>query len=95
MTAYNIGDDDAQDVVVSLILPPKVTLVSMSRGCSRTNPLVNCNIGHMVVSGSATVNIKVIPTVSGWTNATAGIRGSVADPSATNNSAASRIWVNP
>ena len=50
----------------------------------------------MVVSGSKAFNITVLPTVSGWTYATALLRGeSVADPSALNNSVASRIWVNP
>jgi uncharacterized repeat protein (TIGR01451 family) len=96
VTAYNIGDDDAQNVVVSLVLPPKVTFVSASKGCTHSVTLVNCKIGHMVVSGSKTVNLTVLPTLSGWTYATALLRGeTVADPSALDNSAASRIWVNP
>jgi hypothetical protein len=58
--------------------------------------LVNGKVGHMVVSGSKAFNITVLPTVSGWTYATALLRGeSVADPSALDNSVASRIWVNP
>jgi uncharacterized repeat protein (TIGR01451 family) len=96
VTAFNIGDDDGRDVVVSLALPPKVTFVSASKGCSHSATLVNCKVGHMVVSGSATFNITVTPLVSGWTFATALLRGeSVADPSTLNNSVGSRIWVNP
>ena len=94
--AFNIGDDDAQGVVVSLVLPQNVKFVAASKGCSHSATLVNCKVGHMVVSGSKTFNITVTPTISGWTYATALLRQeTVADPSALDNSAASRIWVNP
>ena len=94
--AYNIGDDDAQNVVVSLALPPGVTFVSATKGCTHSLTLLNCKVGHMVVSGSKSFDITVVPTVSGWTYATAMLKGeTVADPSALNNSSASRIWVNP
>ena len=96
LTAYNIGDDDAQNVVVSLVLPPGVTFVSATKPCTHSVIMVSCKVGHMVVSGSKIFNITVQPTVSGWIFATALLRGeSVADPSALNNSAGSRIWVNP
>lgn len=96
LTAYNIGDDDAQNVVVSLVLPTGVTFVSATKGCSHSVTLVNCKVGHMAVSGSKTFNIVVQPTVSGWTFATALLRGeTVADPSTVNNTVGSRIWVNP
>lgn len=42
-----------------------------------------------------TVTITVLPTVSGWTQATAGVRLSTPDRDPTNNSAATAIWVNP
>jgi uncharacterized repeat protein (TIGR01451 family) len=96
MTAYNIGDDDARSVVVTLVLPPTVTFVSAPPACTFATPLVSCNVGHMAVSETRAFNIKVRPTRSGWTFATALLRGeSVADPSALNDSATSRIWVNP
>jgi uncharacterized repeat protein (TIGR01451 family) len=96
LTAYNVGDDDAQNVVVSLVLPAGVTFVSATKGCSHSATLVNCKVGHMAVSSSKTFNITVQPTLSGWTFATAMLRGeSVADPSTLNNSVNSRIWVNP
>jgi uncharacterized repeat protein (TIGR01451 family) len=96
LTAYNIGDDDAQNVVVSLVLPPGVTFVSATKPCTHSVTLVSCKVGHMVVSGSKTFNITVQPNVSGWTFATALLRGeTVADPSTLNNSVGSRIWVNP
>jgi len=96
LTAYNIGDDDAQGVTVSLILPPTVSVGAMPAGCTRANSTINCSIGHMVVTGQKTFNINVVPTKSGWIFATALLRGeTVADPSTLNNSSASRIWVNP
>jgi len=96
LTAFNIGDDDAQNVVVSLVLPQGVTFVSATKKCTHSATLVNCKVGHMVVSGTATFNITVLPSVSGWTFATALLRGEgVADPSTLNNSVGSRIWVNP
>jgi uncharacterized repeat protein (TIGR01451 family) len=96
VTAYNIGDDDARDVVVSVALPPSVKFVSATKQCTHSATLVNCKVGHMVVSGSAAFNITVLPTVSGWTFATALLRAeSVADPSTLDNSVGSRIWVNP
>jgi uncharacterized repeat protein (TIGR01451 family) len=96
LTAYNVGDDDAQNVVVSLVLPPGMKFISATKGCSHSVTLVNCKVGHMAVSGSKVFNITVMPTVSGWTFATAILRGeTVADPSTLNNSVGSRIWVNP
>ena len=96
MTAFNVGDDDARDVVVNLALPPGVKFVSATKGCSHSVTLVNCKVGHMVVSGSSVFKIVVEPSLSGWAFATALLRAeSVADPSTLNNSVGSRIWVNP
>jgi uncharacterized repeat protein (TIGR01451 family) len=95
LTAYNVGDDDAQNVTVSLLLPPSATFVSAPTGCTRSAATINCNIGHMAVTASKTFSIVVKPTKSGWTFATGLLRGeTVADPSTLNNSSASRIWVN-
>jgi large repetitive protein len=95
LTAYNVGDDDARGVSVSLVLPGNATFVSAPTGCTRLNATVTCTIGHMVVTGSKTFNIVVKPTVSGWTFATGFLRReTVADPSTADNAAASRIWVN-
>jgi len=96
LTAYNIGDDDARSVVVDLVLPPGVTYGGASTGCTLTGSVVECSAGHLVVSGSKTFHVKIKPVKSGWMFATGLLRGaSVADPSATNDSATSRIWVNP
>jgi uncharacterized repeat protein (TIGR01451 family) len=94
VTVLNIQDDDAQDVFAVLAVPKNVTLVSATRGCVR-GLLVACKIGQMSPGVSKTVTITVLPTVPGWTQATAGVRLSTPDRDFTNNSAANSIWVNP
>ena len=94
VTVLNVQDDDAQNVFALLAPPKGVTLVSASRGCVR-GALIACNLGSMSPGVSKTVTITVLPTLSGWTQATAGVRLSTPDGDSSNNSAASSIWVNP
>jgi uncharacterized repeat protein (TIGR01451 family) len=94
VTVTNIQDDDARDVFAILALPKKTTFVSATRGCTR-GTLVTCKLGQMSPGTSKTVTITVLPTVSGWTQATAGVRLSTPDRDFTNNSAANAIWINP
>lgn len=94
VTVTNIQDDDARDVFALLALPKKVTFVSVSKGCTR-GVLVTCKLGQMSPGTSKTVTITVLPTLSGWTQATAGVRLSTPDRDPTDNSAATSIWVNP
>ena len=96
LTAYNIGDDDARGVIASIVLPKTVTLVSAPSACTVTGLLLDCAVGQMAVSSTKVFNIKVKPLKPGWTFANALLRAeNVADPSALNDSATSRIWVNP
>jgi len=94
VTVINIQDDDARDVFALLALPKHYTFVSATKGCTH-GPLVACKLGQMSPGTGKTVTITVLPTVSGWTQATAGVRLSTPDRDATNNSAATEIWVNP
>jgi len=94
VTVFNIQDDDAQNVFAVLALPKKTTFVSASKGCTH-GTLVTCKLGEMGPGTGKTVTITVLPTVSGWTQATAGVRLTTPDRDPTNNSAASSIWVNP
>src|SRR3982074_2143863 len=94
VTVINIQDDDARDVFAILALPKKTTFVSATRGCTH-GTLVTCKIGQMSPGTGKTVTITVLPTLSGWTQATAGVRLSTPDRDFTNNSAANSIWVNP
>lgn len=94
VTVINIQDDDARDVFAILALPKNTTFVSATKGCTH-GTLVACKLGQMSPGTGKTVTITVLPTVSGWTQATAGVRLSTPDRDATNNSAATSIWVNP
>jgi uncharacterized repeat protein (TIGR01451 family) len=94
VTVYNIQDDNAANVFALLVLPKKTTLVSETKGCAG-NPLVSCKIGSLAPGTGKTVTVTVLPTVSGWTEATAGVRLTTPDRDATNNSAASIVFVNP
>lgn len=94
VTVINIQDDDARDVFALLALPKHYTFVSATKGCTH-GPLVACKLGQMSPGTGKTVTITVLPTISGWTQATAGVRLSTPDRDATNNSAATEIWVNP
>jgi uncharacterized repeat protein (TIGR01451 family) len=94
VTVTNIQDDDARDVFAVLALPKGTTFVSATRGCTH-GILVACKLGQMSPGTGKTVTITVLPTISGWTQATAGVRLSTPDRDPTNNSAATSIWINP
>ena len=94
VTVLNIQDDDARDVFALLALPKNTTFVSATKGCTH-GILVACKLGQMSPGTSKTVTITVLPTVSGWTQATAGVRLSTPDRDFTNNSSANSIWINP
>jgi len=94
VTVLNIQDDDARNVFALLALPKHTTFVSATQGCTH-GTLIVCKLGQMSPGTSKTVTITVLPTVSGWTQATAGIRLTTPDRDFTNNSAANSIWVNP
>jgi uncharacterized repeat protein (TIGR01451 family) len=94
----NNFDDNARDVLLSVVLPKGVTFSSASsdRGrCGHVGRLVTCKLGDFDVTASSTATIKVVPKVSGFLHAAAGVALSTADPSFANNSAAVRTWVNP
>lgn len=94
VTVTNIQDDDAANVFALLALPKFTTFVSATKGCTH-GTLVACKLGQMSPGTSKTVTITVLPTVSGWTQATAGVRLTTPDRDFTNNSAANSIWINP
>ena len=94
VTVTNIQDDDARNVYAILALPKLTTFVSATKGCTH-GILVACKLGQMSPGTSKTVTITVLPTVAGWTQATAGVRLTTPDRDPTNNSAATSVWVSP
>ncbi len=94
VTVYNIQDDDAQNVFAVLALPKGTTFVSATKGCSH-GTLVACKLKEMGPGTGKTITVTVLPAVSGWTQATAGVRLTTPDRDPTNNSAATSVWINP
>jgi uncharacterized repeat protein (TIGR01451 family) len=94
-TAFNLGDDSAGSVSITITPPAGVKLISASAGCHRSGAVVICSVGSLAPGQSATVNLAVAPQASGWIYASAGVQLTTADPSFANNSAAARTWVNP
>jgi uncharacterized repeat protein (TIGR01451 family) len=94
VTVTNIQDDDARNVFAVIALPKFTTFVSATKGCTH-GTYVTCKMGQMSPGTSKTATITVLPTVSGWTQATAGVRLTTPDRDPTNNSAATAIWINP
>jgi uncharacterized repeat protein (TIGR01451 family) len=94
VTVTNIQDDDAQSVFAVLVLPKHAQFVSASKGCSR-GPVVVCRIGTMAPGTSQTVTININPTISGWSQATAGLSFGTPDRDFTNNAVGNSVWVNP
>ena len=94
VTVTNIQDDDAQNVFAILALPKGATFVSGTRGCLK-GILVTCRMGTMSPGTSKTATVTVTPTISGWNQATAGVRLTTPDGNFTNNAAGNSIWINP
>jgi len=96
-TVTNIGDDDAQDVTLTVAFAARVRLVSATpaQGTCRRGSLVVCKLGHIGNHDIVVVTLEVVPLSPGFLYATAGVAVSTADPDITNNSATARTFVNP
>jgi len=94
VTVTNIQDDDARNVYAILVLPKGSSAITAPKGCTRTLT-VFCKLGQMSPGTSKTVTITMVPTISGWAQATAGLRLTTPDRYFPNNSSANSIWINP
>ncbi len=92
LTAYNAGPSDAQDAVVTDVLPPGVSFASAlppSAGCAAVGQQVTCTVGTLAAGATAPA-IKIVATVSGSTPAgtitnTAAVSSLTPDPNPDNN----------
>jgi uncharacterized repeat protein (TIGR01451 family) len=94
VTVTNIQDDDARNVFAVLVLPKGAPAVTVPTGCMK-GITVYCKLGQMSPGTSKTVSITVTPTISGWAQATAGMRFTTPDGHPENNAAGNSIWINP
>jgi uncharacterized repeat protein (TIGR01451 family) len=96
--ALNIQDDDAQNVVVEVTIPPSVTFLAAAsdRGaCSVSGRRITCPIGSLSPSQTSNAFVAVAPTTSGYIWASALASLTTPDPNPNNNASAARTWVNP
>jgi uncharacterized repeat protein (TIGR01451 family) len=84
LTVTNSGPAAATGVTLTDTLPTGVTFVSASAGCTGTRT-VTCALGTLASGVSATVTIRVKPTVVRALSNTASVMGNEVDPDPANN----------
>jgi uncharacterized repeat protein (TIGR01451 family) len=90
ITAKNLGPSTASGVQVSDQLRADVVFVraSSTRGtCSFASSTVTCSIGSLAKSAAAQISLVVQATVPGTLTNSASVKGTMADPKSSNNSA--------
>ncbi len=92
----NNGPNVAQNVVVTVTLPPSTIFNSASTSCVHNSGVVTCNFGALSVDDSATASITVTTTTVGTISALATVSDSVGnDSQLSNNSVSQATQVNP
>jgi uncharacterized repeat protein (TIGR01451 family) len=92
----NIGDDDAQNVLLTDALPAGVAALGAvpSQGtCTGLGSTLTCRLGVIPSRGAATVRIRVRPSTPGILYNTVSVAPSTVDPNLANNAASSLSWV--
>lgn len=98
ITVTNLGPNTARSVGVTDVLPAGATFVSAtpSKGsCSQAGGIVSCGLGTIAVNSSATVNIVVRPTNTGFITNVATVASSVSDNFPANNTSTLVLLVRP
>ena len=86
LSVLNFGPDDATGVTATDTLPPEVTFVSASAGCTHSSGVVTCALGELAGNDSTEATITVAtPPTPGTVSNTATVAGNETDPDTTNN----------
>lgn len=95
-TVNNFGTQTATGVGLSDTLPVGVNFVSAiaSQGYCNGTAAISCALGDLASGASATVQITVIPTITGTLNNDVDVTSTEADVNTVNNTANSSIVVN-
>jgi uncharacterized repeat protein (TIGR01451 family) len=81
----NAGPDAASNAVATDFLPPEVSFVSASPGCTHAAGTVTCSLGSIPSGSGVTVQIVVRPTAHGTISNTARVSSDTADAHPNNN----------
>ena len=98
LTVTSHGPNDAQNVVVTDILPAGATFVSATSDqgtCSEVGGVVTCELGAVDNGTSVSIDILVIATTDGTLENTASVASDTTDPNVDNNSATELTTVAP
>jgi hypothetical protein len=92
----NAGPVDADNVVLTDVLPPAVSMVFAPVGadCFATNNLITCNLGTVPVGGDRAVRVTVLVTAKAYLTNQASVTTTTADLNLANNSASVLTVVN-
>jgi uncharacterized repeat protein (TIGR01451 family) len=94
LTVGNQGPNAAQNVVVTDVLPSRVSFVS-APGCTYTGSTrtVRCELASLAQGGAAsfTITTSVSGKGNGWITNTAQVSSSTPDPNTANNTATARL----
>jgi uncharacterized repeat protein (TIGR01451 family) len=91
----NAGLATAFSTTIIDTLPPEVTFVSATAGCSNTVGVVTCNLGDLGSGVTATVDIVVQAVATGLLTNTAEVSSLSPDPNTSNNSDSASTAVAP
>ncbi len=86
----NNGPGAAGDVVLTDILPPDLTLVCASAGCTSSGTSVTCNAGTLARGAAFTATLAFTATRTGILENTLSAQGTETDPSPDDNTASRR-----
>ena len=97
LTVKNMGPSPATNVKVVDTLPSSVNLISITQSqgnYSQLGNVITFNLGNLASNATATIEIKVQPTVIGMINNLASASADEIDPNQCNNTASVCIFVN-
>jgi len=95
ITIQNAGPDAAPGIALAITAPAGASVANISQGsCTNAAGAVNCAIGTLASSGSATVTLSVTPANAGTLTVQANVTTTGADRVPANNSAQQTTTVN-
>ena len=93
LTVHNNGPQAATNIAVVDTLPPGLTFVSATSGCSVSAAIVTCSFDSLASGGTAISNVVAVATTAGSFTDQASTSSAVPDPVSTNNSRSASLVI--